>query len=137
VSKSKPKSIILFSSIIFLFGLMMFGYCVKYIIDGLTLENVPIASEGIAAILALITGIGLFRMHSWSFATGMVLCGFWIYGCVGGINLVVYNLVVHNKLNFESPVGAWTDAILFLVVTGFALVLIFYLWRMRNILLEK
>jgi hypothetical protein len=83
LNKSKPNSIIVISIIIFIIGLMMFGYWTKYIIDGLPLKSIPIASEGIAAILSLITGIGLFQMRKWAFVTGILVSGFWMYGCIG------------------------------------------------------
>jgi hypothetical protein len=135
MNKSKPKSIIIISIIIFLLGLIMFGYWTKYIIDGMPLKSVPIASEGIAAILSLVTGIGLFQMRKWAFVTGILVSGFWMYGCIGGINLVLYDLVVHKQLNFQSPLGAWTDAILFIVITAWAVFLVIYLWKMRKIIL--
>jgi len=136
MNQSKPTSIIVFSIIIFLLGLMMFGYWTKYIIDGMPLKSIPIASEGIAAILALITGVGLFQMRKWSFATGILVSGFWMYGCIGGINLVLYDLLVHKQLNYQSPIGAWTDAILFIVITALATILVIYLWRMRKTILS-
>ncbi len=134
MKNKKPKSIIVFSTIIFLLGLMMLGYWTKYIIDGMPLESIPIASEGTAAILALITGIGLFKMKKWAFATGILVSGFWMYGCIGGINMVVYDLMVHKQLNYQSPVGEWTDAILFIAITIWSTILVIYLWRMRNVL---
>ncbi len=136
MNKLKPKSIIIFSIIIFLLGLMMFGYWTKYIIDGMPLKSIPIASEGIAAILALITGIGLFQMRQWSFVTGILVSGFWMYGCIGGINLVLYDLIVHKQLNYQSPIGAWTDAILFIVITALATILVIFLWKMRKTILH-
>lgn len=135
MNNTKPKSIIVFSIIIFLIGLMMFGYWTKYIIDGMPLKNIPIASEGIAAILALITGIGLFKMQKWAFATGILVSGFWMYGCIGGINLVLYDLIVEKQLKYQSPIGSWTDAILFIIITLWAIILVIYLWRIRKILL--
>ncbi len=132
---TKPKSIIVFSIIIFFLGVMMFGYWTKYIIDGMPLKTIPIASEGVAAILALITGIGLFKMRKWAFATGILVSGFWMYGCIGGINMVLYDLIVHKQLNYQSPVGEWTDAVLFIVITIWAAIVVIYLWRMRKIFL--
>jgi len=137
MNKSKSKSLIMFSVIIFVLGVTMFAYWSKCIMDGMTLKAIPIASEGIAAILAIITGIGLYRKKSWSLFTGLTLSGLWIYGCVGGINMVVYDLIVSNKLNYESPIGPLTDAIIFILVTAFAVILIFYLWKIRNQLLKN
>jgi hypothetical protein len=136
MNQSKPKSMIVISIIVFLIGLMMLGYWTKYIIDGLPLKSVPIASEGIAAILSIITGIGLFQMRKWSFVSCILVSGFWMYGCIGGINMVVYNLIVQKQLGFQSPVGAWTDAILFIVITGWAAVLVMYMWKMRKTILN-
>lgn len=132
---TKPKSIIVFSIIIFLLGLMMFGYWTKYLIDRMPLKSIPIVSEGIAAALALVTGIGLFKMRKWAFVTGILVSGFWMYGCIGGINLVLYDLIVEKRLKYQSPIGVWTDAILFIVITIWAIVLVIYLWRMRKTLL--
>lgn len=133
----KSKSLIIFSVIIFVLGLTMFAYWTKYILDGMTLKNIPIASEGIAAVLALITGIGLYKEKSWSLFTGLSLSGLWIYGCVTGINMVVYDLIVSKKLNYESPIGSLTDAIIFIFVTAFAIILIFYLWKIRKQMLKN
>ncbi len=135
MDNTKPKSITVISIIIFLLGLMMLGYWTKYIIDGMPLKSVPIASEGTAAVLAIITGAGLFRMKKWAFATGILVSGFWLYGCIGGINMVLYDLIVHEQLNYQSPIGVWTDAVLFIVITIWAAMLVIYLWRIRNVLL--
>jgi hypothetical protein len=111
---------------------MMFTYWTKYILDGMPLKNVPLIPEGMAAVLALVTACGLFRMKPWSLMTGLVLCGLWLYGCVGGINLVMYDLLAAGRLEYESPVGAWTDAVLFLLITAWTFFLGFFLWRMRR-----
>jgi hypothetical protein len=132
MTAAKPKSIIVVSLTVFILGLTMFGYWTKYILDGMPLENIPIIPEGIAAVLALLTGIGLFRLRQWSLASGLILCGLWIYGCVGGINLVFYHLIVAGRLNFQSPVGAWTDAILFFLISAWSVFLAVYLWKMRR-----
>ena len=122
----KPKNIIALSVVVFIFGIMMVGYWISYLAKGLPLEGIPIASELINAALALVTAYGLFRMRPWSLATGLVLSGMWIYGVVQGINLVI-----EKGLAFSSPIGAFTDAVIFVIVFIFALFMIIFLWRKR------
>jgi len=129
---TKPKNIVVVAIVVFILGLMMAGYWTKYILDGMPLKNIPIIPEGMAAVLALVTAFGLFRMKPWSLLTGLVLCGLWLYGCVGGINLVMYDLLAAGRLEFESPVGAWTDAVLFLLITAWTVFLAFFLWSIRR-----
>jgi hypothetical protein len=136
MDKQRSCIITIFAIVIFIIGLSMFSYWTKYILDGMPLQNIPIMSEGIAAILALTTGIGLFRMRKWSFVTGILLSGFWMYGCIGGINLVIYDLLVLGKINFQSPVGAWFDAFLFVIITCFATYFVCFLWNKRKLLLQ-
>jgi len=128
----RTKGITIISVIIFIFGLLMIGYWTSYILQRLPLIGIPLGSELIAAVLAITTAIGLFRMKPWSLATGLILCGLWIYGVVGGINLVI-----ENGLNFESPVGATTDTILFVIVLIFSIFVAVFLWRKHPVLLGK
>lgn len=137
MEKSKFASLKILSVVIFVLGLMMFGYWIKYIIDGLPLKDIPILSEGIAAILALITGPGLYFRKKWSLPAGLVLCGFWLYGCLGGVNLVLYDLIVYNELKYISPIGALTDAVLFIVIIIFAIILAAFLWKRRGLLMNS
>lgn len=127
----KPADILILSIVVFIFGLMMIGYWVSYLVKGLPLEGIPLASELITAALALVTAYGLFKMKSWCLTTGSVLCGMWIYGVVQGINLVI-----NKGLDFSSPIGAFTDAVIFVIVLIFAVWMIFFLWRKRAIFLS-
>ena len=128
----RTKGITVISIIIFVFGLLMVGYWTLYICQGLPLKGIPIGSELVAAVLAIITAIGLFRMRPWSLATALILCGLWVYGVVAGINMVI-----ENGLDFKSPVGALTDAILFVVVLLFSIFMAIFLWRRHPFLLAE
>jgi len=125
------------SIIIFIFGLAMIGYWAKYLIDEMPLEHVPIIPEGITIILAILTGIGFFRVKKWSFVTGILLSGFWMYGCISGINIVLYDLIKHGELKYQSPIGAFTDAILFIIVTCFAVFLVIYINKIERLLKKE
>ena len=130
--KRRTKGITAISIIIFFFGLLMVGYWTSYIWQGLPLKGIPIGSELVAAVLAIITAIGLFKMRPWSLATALILCGLWINGVVAGINLVI-----ENGLDFKSPVGALTDAILFVIVLIFSVFMAVFLWRRYPLLLDS
>ena len=124
----RPKHILVVSVVIFILGLMMLAYWLAYIMRGMSLEGIPLASELANAMLALVTAYGLFRMKRWSYPAGFVLAGMWIYGVLGGINLVLMNGVA-----FDSPIGARTDAALFIIVLAFSVYLIVCLWRDRRL----
>ncbi len=134
--KKKPKHLVIISAVVFLLGLAMIVYWTKYILDGLPLTGIPLLPEGTAAVLALVTGVGLFLRQRWALPAGFVLAGFWLYGCFGGINLVLYELTVNRSLGFQSPIGALTDAVLFFLITAFAVFLTGYLWRTRRLFLS-
>ena len=136
MGKNRPIHLTVISVIIFIIGLMMIFYWTKYIINQMPLKDIPIASETIAAILSLATGIGLFLMKQWSFITGILLSGFWMYGCISGINIVIYDLIVYKQLQFKSPIGALTDAILFFIITMYSIFIVIYLWNIRKHLLS-
>ena len=89
----------------------MVGYWSLYIARGMPLEGVPILSEFINAGLALLTGYGIFTLRSWALMTGFVLSGMWIYGVVGGLNMVI-----DKGLDFSSPIGALSDTIIFRMI---------------------
>jgi hypothetical protein len=132
----RPRRLTFISVVNLLLGAAMIAYWAKYLLDGMPLQNVPLAPEAIAAVLALATGIGLLRVRSWALMTGLVLGGFWMYGCVGGINMVLYDIIVHGGLKFQSPIGPLTDAALFVLVTCWAMFMVVSLWRERNTLLR-
>lgn len=109
----------------------MWGYWIKYLLDGLPLKGIPLVPELINATLALVTAYGIARRRAWSLPAGLVLAGMWIYGVSGGINLVLM-----EGLEFKSPIGAMSDAIIFVIVLVFALFLVFYLWRNRRLIAD-
>jgi hypothetical protein len=125
---SRSKQVLFISVVVFVFGLMMIAYWIAYVAQRMPLEGIPIASELLNAVVALITAYGLFRMKRWSYPAGFVLAGMWIYGVVGGIWMVVT-----EGLNFTSPIGALTDAILFVIVLAFSIYVIVGLWKERNL----
>jgi len=129
---SKPKALILLASSVFIFGLMMWAYWIKYLLDDLPLKGVPLLPELVNATLALVTAYGLFRKRRWSLPAGFVLGGMWIYGVSGGLNLVLV-----EGLSFKSPIGAVSDAVIFVVVLIFSMGLISYLWKNRRLFLEN
>ena len=67
-------------------------------------------------------------MKSWSVATSLVLAGMWAYRVIGGIQLVF-----DHGLDFTSPFGALTDALLFPLVPIFASYMATYLLRHRGL----
>jgi hypothetical protein len=91
------------------------------------LEGVPVASELVTAALALVTGYGLIRVRKWALPLGLILSGMWCYGVIAGINLVIL-----HGLDFSSPFGAISDAILFPLVLAFSLFMATFLWRNRK-----
>jgi len=112
-----------------LFGLAMFVYWGMYIIQQIPIEGIPILSEIVTACLAVVTGIGLIRMKSWSVPLSLVLAGLWAYGVITGIQLVF-----EKGLDFTSPFGTLTDAILFPMVLIYSIYMAIYMWRKRNLL---
>jgi hypothetical protein len=50
----------------------------------------------------------------------------WVYAALGGVNLVL-----DHGLDFTSPFGALTDAVLFPLIFVFAVSLAFLAWRHR------
>jgi hypothetical protein len=98
------------------------------ILQGRPIEGIPILSEMVAACLAIITAVGLMRMKSWSLPCGLALAGLWAYGVIAGIQLVM-----ENGLDFTSPFGALTDAILFPLILAFSIYMTIYLWRNRRV----
>jgi hypothetical protein len=82
----------------------------------------------VAACLAIITAIGLIRLKSWSLPCSLALAGLWAYGVIAGIQLVL-----ENGLDFTSPFGALTDAILFPLILAFSVYMAVYLWQHRRL----
>jgi len=132
ITGQMPRNILVISSIMIVLGLMTLGYWTLYLTKGLPLDDIPLAAEGINAVLAIITGIGLLKRKKWAFATGILVSGFWLYGTIGGLNIFLYDIMVHQKLNYQSPIGGWTDAILFVITAIWAIILFVTLWRNRK-----
>ena len=127
ISTQRPKGRMVLSIVILALGLLMIVYWTMYVVQGMPLEGIPLAPELLAATLALITGYGLLRQRNWSYATGCTLAGLWIYGVVGGLQMVAT-----EGLDFQSPIGALTDALLFVLVLGFSIYLTIFLWKRRE-----
>ena len=114
--------------IVLLLGVAMLLYWGMFILQGMPTTGIPILSELVNAILALISGIGLLRLRRWSIPTSLYTAGMWAYGTLGGITLVL-----ENGLDFSSPFGAITDAILFPLIFVFTVFLAFVVWRNRGL----
>jgi hypothetical protein len=127
-SAHRPKQLTLITILVCIFGITMFVYWGLFIIQGIPIDGIPILSEIVAACLAIITAIGLMRMKSWSLPCGLALAGLWAYGVIAGIQLVL-----EDGLDFTSPFGALTDAILFPLVLAFSIYMAVYLWRHRSL----
>lgn len=59
--------------------------------------------------------------------TLVLVAGLWAYGLLGGINLVI-----EHGLDFTSPFGAITDAVLFPLILIFAVYMAVVVWRNRE-----
>ena len=110
-----------------LLGVAMLVYWGMYLFQGMPLAGIPILSELVNAGLALVSGIGMLSLKRWSIPTSLFTAGMWAYGLIGGINLVL-----EHGLDFGSPFGAFTDALLFPLVLIFAVVLAIVVWRNRE-----
>ncbi len=66
-------------------------------------------------------------MRRWSISTSLFTAGMWAYAVLGGIQLVL-----EEGLDFTSPFGASTDAVLFPLVLIFAVYLSLVVWRNRE-----
>jgi len=124
----RPKQLTFITALVLIFGVAMFVYWGLFILQGMPIEGIPILSEMVAACLAMITAVGLMRMKSWSLPCGLALAGLWAYGVIAGIQMVM-----ENGLDFTSPFGALTDAILFPLVLAFSVYMAIYLWRNRRV----
>jgi len=112
--------------IVFLLGCVMLLYWGMYLVQGMPVAGIPVLSEVINAVLALVSGFGLWWRKTWSIATSLFTAGIWAYGVLGGINMVL-----ENGLDFMSLFGAFTDAVLFPLVLIFSVYLAIVVWRNR------
>jgi len=122
-----PKSLKVIAVVVLLLGLAMVVYWVMFLVQKMPIGDIPILSESVAAILALITGLGLLYRKYWAVPCCLVLAGMWGYGVVGGIGLVL-----KQSLDFTSPFGALTDAILFPLILIFSIYMAVTMWRQRE-----
>jgi 4-hydroxybenzoate polyprenyltransferase len=60
--------------------------------------DIPIFSELVTALLALMTGIGMWYRKRWAVPCSLALAGMWAYGVIGGIALVF-----RQGLDFSLP----------------------------------
>jgi hypothetical protein len=122
-----PKSLKVIAVVVLLLGLAMVVYWVMFLVQKMPIGDIPILSESVAAILALITGLGLWYRKYWAVPCCLVLAGMWGYGVIGGIGLVL-----KQSLDFTSPFGALTDAILFPLILIFSIYITVSMWRHRE-----
>lgn len=122
-----PKSLKVIALVVLLLGLAMVVYWVMFLAQRIPIEDIPVLSESVAALLALITGLGLFYRKPWAVPCCLVLAGMWGYGVIGGIGVVL-----QHSLNFTSPFGALTDAILFPLILVFSIYMAVVMWRQRE-----
>jgi len=121
------KSLSIIGWFVLILGLSMVVYWVLFIVRKMPIRDIPILSESITALLAIITGFGLIKRKSWSVPLGLVLCGMWAYGVIGGITLVI-----QHGLSFDSPFGSITDTLTFPLVLLFAIWLGGTIWSNRE-----
>ena len=112
--------------IVLLMGVAMLVYWGMFFLKGMSTAGIPVLSEFVNAGLAFISAIGLLRLRKWSIHTSLFTAGMWAYGVLGGINLVL-----EKGLDFSSPFGAITDAVLFPLILVFAVFFAFIVWRNR------
>jgi hypothetical protein len=123
----RPKQLTIITILVAIFGVAMFVYWGLFILQGIPIGGIPVLAEMVTACLAIITAIGLIRMKSWSIPCTLMLAGLWGYGVISGIQLVI-----ENGLDFTSPFGALTDAILFPLILVFSIYMAITIWRNRR-----
>lgn len=121
-----PKSLSVIALVVLLLGLAMVVYWTMFLIQRMPIGDIPVLSESITALLALVTGLGLWYRKWWAVPCSLVLAGMWSYGVIGGIAVVL-----QRGLNFTSPFGAITDAILFPLILIFSIYMVVVIWRQQ------
>jgi hypothetical protein len=121
-----PIKIRVIAIIVLIMGAAMLVYWGIFILQGISMDGIPVLSEFANSGLAFISGVGLLCLRKWSIPTSLFTAGMWAYGVLGGINLVL-----EKGLDFSSPFGAITDAILFPLILVFAVCLSLVVWRYR------
>ena len=127
MNNNSPNQIKIVAIITLALGFLMLMYWGTYILQGLPIAGIPVLSELVNASLAILSGVGLLRMRKWSIPTSLFTAGMWAYGVLGGINLVL-----EHGLDFTSPFGAITDAVLFPLIQVFAVYMAVVVWRSRE-----
>ena len=122
-----PFQIKVIAIIVLLMGVAMLFYWGMFLLKGMSTVGIPVLSEFVNAGLAFISGIGLLRRRKWSIPTSLFNAGMWAYGVLGGINLVL-----EKGLDFSSPFGAITDAVLFPLILVFSIFFASIVWRNRT-----
>jgi hypothetical protein len=122
-----PKSLSVIALVVLLLGLAMVVYWTMFLVQRMPIGDIPVLSESITALLALVTGFGLWYRKYWAVPCSLVLAGMWSYGVIGGIGVVL-----QHGLNFTSPFGAITDAILFPLILVFSIYMAVVIWRQRS-----
>lgn len=113
--------------IVLILGLAMLVYWAVFLLQSMPTGDIPILSETITALLALMTGYGLLYLKEWAVPCSLVLAGMWAYGVIGGIGLVL-----QHGLDFTSPFGAMVDAIMFPLILAFSIYMAVMVWRRRE-----
>lgn len=127
MDKRVPINLRMVSAIVILLGLAMLIYWGMFVLQGMPVAGIPVLSELVNAALALASGLGLWRLRRWSIPASLFTAGMWAYGVLGGIQLVL-----EHGLDFTSPFGALTDAVLFPLILIFAIYMAFVIWRNRE-----
>jgi hypothetical protein len=122
-----PVRLRVIAIVVLLLGLAMVVYWTMYLVQRLPIGTIPVLSESAAAILAFVTGIGLLLRKTWAVPCSLVLAGLWAYGVIGGIQVVL-----QFGLDFNSPFGAISDAILFPLILLFAIYMAITIWTKRK-----
>jgi hypothetical protein len=122
-----PINLRIITFVVLLLGLAMAVYWIMFLAQQIPIGEIPILSEATTALLAFFTGLGLICRKSWAIPCSLVLAGMWAYGVISGIGVVF-----QHGLNFTSPFGAFTDAILFPLILLFSIYMAVTVWRQRE-----
>jgi hypothetical protein len=123
-----PLSLRAIATVIILLGIAMGAYWGLFLARKMEVGDIPILSECVNAVLALLAGIGILARKPWALPCGLVLSGMWAYGVIAGIGVVL-----RRGLDFSSPFGAQTDAVLFPLILLFSIYSAVAIWRHRGI----
>jgi hypothetical protein len=127
MERNLPVRLKVVAVVTLVFGVAMLVYWGLFVAQEMSLAGIPVLSELVNAALALVGGVGLLRRRRWSVPVSLFVAGMWAYGLLGGINLVI-----EHGLDFTSPFGAITDAVLFPLILIFAVYMAVVVWRNRE-----